>query len=271
MTTVLIANRPMAIAHQHSQYVAGGPASVAQLPARTPRVDKGVAAAAKTLSLDEMIQQLIASGASVTTVLLAQQIYETSQESTKAMKLMQQMRASKDEINQRNDELRDLKAFITGHKDYKSGKIEQHHFRTTFHKFIEQNAWVLERYPKLKKYKGDKDPKAKEFWPDMRATLLRKQSLQIHDDGTLSKKVDGTLVSSYKGEVDEDYPLRGEDFKEQIESNKSAVQKLDSVIELETMQLQQLVQRKQRFVTLASNITDAEHKSRSAIGNNTRV
>lgn len=219
----------------------------------------------KTQSLDDLINYLLGSGASPMTIMLATQIYENGEQAASLLKDIQGMSKWRDAIQTRIDELREIQNFIQ--KEFsKDETIDKEEFVKKFGNFLNDHSEIVKKYPELKDYPKTDNISEKQidfWWDKLGKSILAKKEFAI-DSKTkeITPNSNGSILS---GES-----ICWQDLDAAIEYQRGDMQKLDSLKEITTMQLQEVVQSKQRLTTLASNIADAAHRSQEAVVKNIR-
>jgi hypothetical protein len=233
-------------------------------------IDPGLIQAARSGSLEQVVGQLIASGASLATVILAYEIYETGQQATEVLQRMDQLKRLRSAIQQRIDELGALSAFIKRMGD------EDNEFPVDWltmpnsgylRGFLDTNGEIDRRYPQLRAALEAGVGQA-QMAQLLQTTLCLKRDLLLVD-GRVEQQAMGSIVVAPRNGF-ERAQLDAESIEQRKQVLTAQLQETDSTKELLTMQLQQQVQRKQRLITLASNINDADHRARDAVIKNTR-
>lgn len=232
---------------------------------------------------DRLMLNLIASGADLTTIIMARNILDTSKQSQGVMKKFDQIRASRELLSGDLKFYRRLQEWVhsIGDKD-NNGRVGlglDEDFFKDFHKFYNENKEeIFERFPMLQKYDwalssdkgigsihgGDVDAIKKEIQDAVLDNLFADMSYQIDEDYKVTRLAGGRYAATGAA-------LNYEEIKEYADGINSKVSDLDTAKEIEQMRLQELVQLKQRQMTLASNIADSAHKARKSVIDNTRT
>ena len=232
-------------------------------------------------AMSEMVSKLIGSGASVSTILLATQIFEADQRTTNVVKTIEAQRDYRGAMQERISELRTIATFIKKHnKDDK--EMNGIAFVKHFDEFIAEHGEIAEKYgleggvshliktievdvtPVAGAYRTETQTDYREAIAEIEQRLLGRQTFSLKE-GRVDTEYAAAPYQLTSGKVSAD------DLEMQAEKLEGKVKQTDSESQLLTIKLQEVTQQKQRYVTLQTNLMQAEHRAKKAPLDNMRV
>lgn len=227
------------------------------------RLDAQVEGASGQDAIEKLLMQLALSGADAKTLILARQILDCDQMISDNLKEIDYLNKERKVHAERKQELQSFKAFVN--KYGKDGKLSVEDWAKHWDEFVDKNPKLAAKY--------ELDPAKPPTIDTFRSHGYGHQGIGdysftmhqvIHREGPHIRAVaEGAIFSGDSVTVDE--------LDAAILRHDDAIQQLDQAKELTNLRNQQALQRKQRTLTLLSNMNAAEHEGRKAVIANTRA
>jgi hypothetical protein len=240
-------------------YAAWGPATTYPCPNSLTTTS----ATPGSLSVAEVANRGTEFNGDLMATVLAMEVKQIGENAQQTLKQLDQTKRLRESIQNRVNDLNALLSVVRPYCD-NEGKLKTDAKETAslaidLRNLLDRNSSLSAQCPQLTTCNGSNVAERLS-----NCALLQKVEYQ-QDPAT------GKVSTVIVGKVIEGSRFNLDSLQAEVERLKGDIQSLESSRELTVMNLQQQVQEKQRIITLASNIADANHQGQKAIIGNTRV